>query len=117
MLIHGLLFGAPWTVAYQAPRPMEFSRQEYWSGLPLPSAGDLPYAGMEPTSLVSPALAGGFFTTSTPWEVLLKYAIKCYSRCATPNVLAPKMFIGNFTIFCTVFYISHLLQLYFGFYN
>ena len=88
MLTHVLLFGQ-WTVAYQAPWPMEFSRQEYWSGLPLPSPGDLPYAGMEPASLVSPALAGGFFTTGTPWEVLLKYAIKCYSRCATPNVLAP----------------------------
>ena len=61
---------------------MEFSRQEYWSGLPLPSPEDPPFAGMEPTSLVSPALADGFFTTSTPWEVLLKYAIKCY-------VLAP----------------------------
>ena len=42
---------------------MEFSRQEYWSGLPFPSPGDLPDPGTEPTSPVSPALAGGFFTT------------------------------------------------------
>jgi len=45
-----------------------FSRQEYWSGLPFPPPGDLPDAGTEPASLASPALAGGFFTTSTPWE-------------------------------------------------
>ena len=50
---------------------MGFSRQEYWSGLPFPPLGDLPGPGMEPTSLASPAspaLAGGFFTTSTSWE-------------------------------------------------
>ena len=41
----------------------EFSRQEYWTGLPLPSPGDLSDPGMEPTSLVSPALAGEFFSS------------------------------------------------------
>ena len=56
----------PWTVACQAPLPMEFSRQEYWSGVPFPSPGDLPNPGIEPASLVSPALAGGFFTTMPP---------------------------------------------------
>ena len=45
---------------------MEFSRQEYWSGFPFPSPGDLPDPGIEPASLVSPALAGGFFTTAPP---------------------------------------------------
>ena len=44
-------------------------RQEYWSGLPFPSPGDLPDPGIKPTSLMSPALAGGFFTTSATWEV------------------------------------------------
>ena len=44
------------------------SRQEYWGGLPSPSPGDLPDPGIEPTSLVSPALAGGFFTASAIWE-------------------------------------------------
>ena len=53
----------PWTVAYQAPLSMGFSRQEYWSGLPFPSPGDLPSPGIEP---VSPALAGRFFTTVPP---------------------------------------------------
>jgi len=54
---------APWTVACQAPLPMEFSRQEYWSRVPLPIPGDLPYPEIKPASLESPALAGGFFTT------------------------------------------------------
>ena len=63
-----------WTVAHQAPLSMGFFRQEYWSGLPFPSPGDLPDPGMEPTSLMSPALADGFFTTSATWEapVILK---------------------------------------------
>ena len=50
----------PWTVACQAPLPMGFSRQEYWSGLPFPPPGDLPNPGTEP---VSPVLAGRFSTT------------------------------------------------------
>ena len=45
------LFADPWTVAYQAPQSMGFSRQEYWSGLPFPSPGDLPDPGIEPRSL------------------------------------------------------------------
>ena len=52
------LFATPWTAAYQAPPSMGFSRQEYWSGLPFPSPGDL---------LMSPALAEVFFTTSATW--------------------------------------------------
>ena len=44
------LFATPWTVAHQAPLSMEFSRQEYWSGLPFPSPGDLPDPGIEPRS-------------------------------------------------------------------
>ena len=49
---------------------MRFSKQEYWSGLPCPPPGDLPNPGIEPVSLMSPALAGGFFTTSATWEAL-----------------------------------------------
>ena len=44
------LFATPWTVAYQAPLSMGFSRQEYWNGLPFPSPGDLPDPGIEPGS-------------------------------------------------------------------
>ena len=57
-------FATSWTVACQAPLSMEFSRQEYWSGLPCPPRGDLPDSGSEQASLISTALAGGFFTTS-----------------------------------------------------
>ena len=56
------------TVACKAPLSMKFSRQEYWSSLLCPPPGDLPDPGMEPVSLMSSALAGGFFTTSTTWE-------------------------------------------------
>ena len=49
------LFEIPWTVAYQAPQSMEFSRQEYWSQLPFPSPGDLPNPGIEPRSPVPQA--------------------------------------------------------------
>ena len=49
---------------------MGFSRQEYWSRLPFPTPGDLPNPGVEPVSVVSPALAGRFFTTSATWEAL-----------------------------------------------
>ena len=48
------LFATPWTVARQALLSMEFSQQEYWSGLPFPPPGALPDAGVEPPSLVSP---------------------------------------------------------------
>ena len=53
------LFATPWTVAYQAPPSMGFSRQEYWSGLPFPSPGHLPDPGTEPRS---PALQADAFT-------------------------------------------------------
>ena len=61
----------PWTVAHQAPLSMEFSRQEYWSGLPFPPRGDLPDPGIEAVLPVSPALAGGFFTTEPPGKPLV----------------------------------------------
>ena len=60
------LFADPWAVACQAPLSMQFSRQEYWSGLPCSLPGNLPNPGIKPTSLMSPALAGGFFTTEPP---------------------------------------------------
>ena len=65
------LFVTPWTVARQAYLTMEFSRQDYWSGVPFPSPGDLPNPGMEPAILMSPALAGRFFTTRATWELLM----------------------------------------------
>ena len=66
----------PWTVACQAPRSMVFSRQEYWSGLPFPSPGNLPNPGIKPTSLGSPALAGGVFTTEPPGKPLTSGSVQ-----------------------------------------
>ena len=60
------LFAAPWTVAYQAPPSMGFSRQEYWSRVPFPSTGDLPNPGIEPGS---PAWQADSLAT---WEALPK---------------------------------------------
>ena len=67
------LFATLWTVAHQSPLSMGFSRPEYWSGLPCPLPEGPPDPGIEPESLMSPALAGGFFTTSDIWEA--KYSI------------------------------------------
>ena len=96
------LFATPWTVAYQAPPSMGFSRQEYWSGLPFPSPGDLPNLGIEPGSpalhadaLTSeppgkpknrdqtqvPALGGGFKTTKPPGNSLQYLTL--YMGCST----------------------------------
>ena len=58
------LFAIPWTVACQTCLSLGFSRQEYWSGLPFPSPRDLPYPGIQPESLSSPAMAGRFLTTN-----------------------------------------------------
>ena len=66
--IHVQFFATLWTIALQAPLSMGFSKQEYWSGFPFPSPGNLPNPGIEPMPLASPALAGRFFTTSTTWE-------------------------------------------------
>ena len=64
------LFATPWTVAYQAPLSMGFSRQEYWSGLPFPSPGDLPDPGIEPGS---PALEADALTSEPSlWHFLNK---------------------------------------------
>ena len=74
---HVRFFVTPWTVACQAPLSMGFSRQEYWSGLPCPTPGDLPDPGIKPVSLASPALAGGFFTTEPPGK---HHALQSLSR-------------------------------------
>ena len=57
------LFATPWTVGYQAPPSLGFSRQEYWSGLPFPSPGELPDPGIEPRS---PALQADTLTSEPP---------------------------------------------------
>ena len=69
-------------IACQAPLSMEFSKQEYWGGLPFPTPGDLPDPGIEPMSSVSPALAGRVFITAPPWK---PYVYITESLCCTPE--------------------------------
>ena len=68
---------------------MEFTRQEYWSGLPFPTPGDLPDPGIEPASLASPALADRFFTTALPGKPLpflsVQFSLSVVSNSATPR--------------------------------
>ena len=66
-----------WTVAHQAPLSMGFSRQEYWSGFPYPPPGDLLDPRIESTSPVSPALAGGFFTSAAATKSLQSCPTLC----------------------------------------
>ena len=63
------VFATPWTIAHHAPLSMEFSRQDYWSGLPFPSPGDLPNPGIEPRS---PALQADALTSEPPGKPILK---------------------------------------------
>ena len=64
------LFATLWTVAHQAPPSVGFSRQEYRSGVPSPPPGDLPNPGIKLASHTSPALADGFFSISTTWDLM-----------------------------------------------
>ena len=79
----------PWTVAYQTSLSMGFPRQEYWSGLPFLST-DLPDPRIEFASLMSPALAGGFFTTSAIWEAWGSAIYKPVQKYF--NILTPENF-------------------------
>ena len=74
-------FETPWTVAYQAPQSMEFSRQEYWSGLPFPSPEDLPNPEIEPGS---PALQADALLSEPPGKLLWwpPFSIKDPKSCA-----------------------------------
>ena len=89
---HVQLLATSWTVVYQAPLSMRFSSQEYRNVLPFPSPWDLPHPGIKPKSLMSAALAGGFFTTSTTWEAHVYIRIKVY------------IYIYFFRFFSTVVY-------------
>ena len=66
----------PMDMAREASQSMEFSWQEYWSGLPFPTSGYLPDSGIKPMSLESPALAGSLFTTVPPEKSFNKYYLK-----------------------------------------
>ena len=77
---------APWTVNCQAPLSMGFSRQEHRSGLPCPPPGDLPDPGIEPVSLTSRALTGGFLTTRATWGALSSTTnFRCFRKVTDPS--------------------------------
>ena len=82
---------------------MGFSGQEYWSGLPYPPPGDLPNSGIEPMSLRSPALPGGFFTTSATWEVyswLPFMANECLAHIQITDTLSSCVKFAEHLIYC-----------------
>ena len=73
LLNHAQLVLIPWTVARQAPLPLEFHRQEHWNGFPFPPPGDFPDPEIESASLASPALEGRFVTTVLPGKPMSDY--------------------------------------------
>ena len=81
------LFATPWTVAHQSPLSRGFSKQDYWSGLPCPSPGDLPDSKIEPMSLKSPALASEFLATVPPGKPVKRLL---FSRPVVCNSLWPR---------------------------
>ena len=88
---HVQLFATPWTVAHQAPPSMGFSRQEYWSGLPFPSPGNLPDPGIEPRS---PALQADAFTSEPPGKPSRSLLFICFI-CSNMSVLIPNFITLN----------------------
>ena len=101
---HVWLFVTLWTVAHQVPLSMEFSRQEYWSGLPCPPPRDVPNPGIQPMSLM--LLAGGFFTNSATWE-----AIFCLTPIQILTVKTIKKYIQGLTWPCQPALLNMLLEL------
>ena len=121
------LCATPGTIAHQAPLSMEFSRQEYRSVLPFPTLGDLPDPESEPTSLVSPVLAGRFFTTALHGKssrliqsptgrlpmghISLSFqGLVCYLCMSSQTKGVLKAKIGFTVTFPSVPYIPYLLQ-------
>ena len=92
-------FETPWTIAHQVPLSVRFSRQDFWSGFPCPPPGELPDPGLKPMSLMSPAMACGFFTTSTAWEApfLIWLLISVFSS----SLILPGTTFLFFHGFCT----------------
>ena len=109
------LFATPRTVAHQAPLSMEFSRQEYWSGLPFPSPGDCPDPEIKTESPVSPTLAGGFFTTVPPKKRVCVHipssGFSVYFKSFYHGFFIPEfLYLVNFLIgwiYCQVMWLSH----------
>ena len=101
----------PWTVAYQAPSSMEFSRQEYWSGLPFPSPGDLPDPGIEPRS---PALQTDALPSEPPGKpswIHKSYNFYISEKCSASVILLKNPFYKSiflkycFFIICCLYWL------------
>ena len=117
------LFVTLWTVACQAPLSMAFFRQEYCRQLPCPPPGDLLDLGIEPMSLKSRALGGGFFTTNATWKAHsqgLHYVKGSEKSClkeicwtlfypSSSCVFAPRTFFGEGNLLCLSFFFFFFL--------
>ena len=88
---------------------MELSRPKYWSGLLFPSPGDLPDSGIEPKSLMSPALAGGFFTSSVTWEALVIRIL--FTKYSFPTFLHSVHSLSRVRLFATPWTVAHQASL------
>ena len=94
---HVRFFSTLWSIAHQTPLSVGFSRQEYWSGLPFPSLGDLPNPGIEPRSLIPPAVAGRFLPLVPPGK-------PCNSL---PELAAPPGLPFFYSLFsCVLYFLS-----------
>ena len=113
LLSHARLFLTPWTIAHQAPPSMGFYRQEYWSGLPFPSPGDLPNPGIEPRP---PVLQAEALTSEPPGKPIAQRYCKKWLGLLSKNVpdrvegcgsylvfVNSFAFISRFTLLCGVF--------------
>ena len=115
LLSYVWVFEIPWTVAYQAPLFMEFSRQEYWSGLPFPSPGDLPNPGTEPGS---PALQANSLPFEPPGKHTLLVGMKTEqcAYCSTASFLILTLYYSwikyNLWENCLMYYLCKFLWIY-----
>ena len=88
----------PWTVAHPASLSMGFPRQEYWTGLPFPSSGDLPNLGIK---LTSPALAGGLFTVESPGKIAIPIRERKLLVCVSTRMIFKEL---EFLLLSTAFF-------------
>ena len=105
-LSHVWLFATPWTIAYQAPGSVGFSRQEYWSELPFPSPGDLPDPGIEPKS---PKLQADALPSELPGKSLRLGDEKSYGRVSITNLNEPS-FVYSKTTFLSSYLTGNLFK-------
>ena len=112
VLSHAQPFVTPRTVAHQAPLSMEFSRQGYFpgnrNGLPFPIPGDLPNPGIEPTSLVSPALVCRFLTTESPGKPYFLFHI--FFLCKFSTVSLCSFLMGKRILFFFHLYVYEMID-------